>query len=211
MTREFQWCVNALALICALAAVPLFAGTKRETLWDRTNIIGLVLLGTALLLHGGLETYLRSSPVDSFNGYVLGWSRSDDGSGWISVYDLGYPPCKEWFMGDVPYRALRIKSRSRNTVPQSIWDSERTLYLRLKYRIRDSKVVTIDAIPVAEQRTSNPRGWRWESREERLRWRLIETLIGGLFFVAGAGGFILKKAWRSTSNSIFPVEVENKP
>ena len=60
MYWELRLCIDALAVICVVLGVSLFAGTKRETLWDRNNLVGLLLVGIALSTHGGFDTILRS-------------------------------------------------------------------------------------------------------------------------------------------------------
>lgn len=66
--------VNVAAIVCALVALPLFIGTSRQRLFDKNNLIALLLLGLAALSHGGFQTVIRSSPRAVFSGYVLGWS-----------------------------------------------------------------------------------------------------------------------------------------
>lgn len=116
MYSELRLCIDTLGLICVVLGVALFAGTKRETLWDRNNLVGLLLVGIALSTHGGFDTILRSSPRATFSGYVLAWSRSSEdaasASGWIWLYDLGYPPAKGW--EGAPYRALYLPQGSQD-------------------------------------------------------------------------------------------------
>jgi hypothetical protein len=82
--------VNVAAIVCAMVALPLFIGTKRQTRFDKNNLVGFVLLGVAVLLHGGFLTVLRSSPHAVFSGYVLGWSgggEDTESSLWIMTWD----------------------------------------------------------------------------------------------------------------------------
>ena len=51
--------VNVAAIVCAMVALPLFIGTKRQTRFDQNNLVGFVLLGVAVLLHGGFLAVLR--------------------------------------------------------------------------------------------------------------------------------------------------------
>jgi hypothetical protein len=91
--------------------VSLFSGTKRETLWDRDNLVGLLLIGIALSAHGGFDAILRSSPHAVFSGYVLGFSRSLGLSpSVICLYDLGSPPGNDYV--DAPYRCVYIPAGS---------------------------------------------------------------------------------------------------
>ena len=96
MYSGVRLCIDAFAVICVVVGVGLFSGTKRETLWDRDNLVGLLLIGTALSIHGGWDTFFRSSPHAVFSGYVLGWSRYSGDPAWapgtFCLYDLGYPP-----------------------------------------------------------------------------------------------------------------------
>ncbi|MGC1975549.1 MAG: hypothetical protein WA671_02410, partial [Candidatus Sulfotelmatobacter sp.] len=88
--------VNVAAIVCAMVALPLFIGTKRQTRFDKNNLVGFVLLGAAVLLHGGFLTVLRSSPHAVFSGYVLGWSGGgEDTESSLWIYDLGFPPADE--------------------------------------------------------------------------------------------------------------------
>jgi hypothetical protein len=52
--------VNVAAIVCAMVALPLFIGTKRQTRFDKNNLVGFLLLGVAVLLHGGFLTIIRS-------------------------------------------------------------------------------------------------------------------------------------------------------
>ena len=96
MYSGVRLCIDAFAVICVVVGVGLFSGTKRETLCDRDNLVGLLLIGTALSIHGGRDTFFRSSPHAVFSGYVLGWSRFSGDPAWapgtFCLYDLGYPP-----------------------------------------------------------------------------------------------------------------------
>ena len=42
MYSELRLCVDALGVVCVVWGLSLFAGTKRETLRDRDNIVGLL-------------------------------------------------------------------------------------------------------------------------------------------------------------------------
>jgi hypothetical protein len=46
--------INVLALLSAVVGLPLFAGTKRESIFDRDNVIGLLLVGFACSFMGDL-------------------------------------------------------------------------------------------------------------------------------------------------------------
>lgn len=110
--------LTRLSVVCAVWGLSLFAGTKRETLWDRDNVVGLLLIGIALSTHGDLDTILRSSSHATLSGYVLGWSRSSgkvaSAPGWIWLYDLGYPIGKD--LGEAPAgRAVYIPA-NRNVL-----------------------------------------------------------------------------------------------
>lgn len=174
MYSELRLCVDVLGVVCAAWGLSLFAGTKRETLWDRDNIAGLLLIGIALSAHGGLDTILRSSSHATFSGYVLAWSRSSGNSGWIWLYDLGYPIGKD--LGDAPAdRAVYIPA-NRN-VPAAAWNTNKVWLLRTTYRTRDLQAVRIEAEPVPLAKASGMRAWTWQSNEPLLR-PVVETAIG---------------------------------
>ena len=177
MYSELRLCIDTLDVICVVLGLSLFAGTKRETLWDRNNIVGLVLIGIALLTQGGFDTILRSSPHATFSGYVLGWSRSSgdpaSASGWIWLYDLGYPAGKD--LVDAPYRAVYIPAK-RN-VPDAVWGTDRVWLLRATYRTRDHQAVQIDREPIPSQKASGTQTWTWQSNEPLLG-PAFESAIG---------------------------------
>ena len=176
MYWELRLCIDTLGVICVVLGLSLFAGTKRETLWDRNNLVGLLLVGIALLTHGGFDTILRSSPHATFSGYVLAWDRSSDAasaSGRIWLYDLGYPPTKDWV--DAPYRAVYIPAR-RN-LPDAAWSTDKVWLLRATYRTRDLQAVRIEGKPVPSQKASEMQTWTWQSNEPLLR-PALESVIG---------------------------------
>jgi hypothetical protein len=45
-------------------------GDGRRGFFDKNSLLGLILLGVAVILHGGFQTLLRSSPHAVFSGYV---------------------------------------------------------------------------------------------------------------------------------------------
>lgn len=175
-----------------MVAIPLFAGTKRETLWDRNNLVGLLLIGFALLFHGGFETYLRSSPRLSFSGYVLGWGRSQNGSGWASIYDLGYPPTKKWSDG-AAFRAVHVPWSKTNPVPEEVWSVRGEWLIQLTYRVRDLEVISMRAVPVPALKAAGITGWEWQSRNERLVWPATETALGIVCALAASFIFMHKR------------------
>jgi hypothetical protein len=184
-------CIDTLAVICVVLGVSLFAGTKRETLWDRNNLGGLLLVGVALLTHGGLDTILRSSPRATFSGYVLGWSRSSENaaaaSGWVWLYDLGYPPAKGW--GGAPYRALYVPATPN--MPNAVWNTDSVWLIRATYRTRDLQVVRIEAEPVPAADTSGMQKWTWQFNESLLR-PAFEAAIGLTFLLGATIGLLIR-------------------
>ena len=48
MYSGLRLCVDTLGVICVVLGVGLFSGTKRETLWDRNNVLGLLFIAIAL-------------------------------------------------------------------------------------------------------------------------------------------------------------------
>ena len=192
MYSEPRLCVDALGVVCAVWGLSLFAGTKRETLWDRDNIVGLLPIGVALSTHGGLDTILRSSSHATFSGYVLGWSRSSgkvaSASGWIWLYDLGYPIGKD--LGDAPAgRAVYIPA-NRN-VPDAAWNTDKVWLLRTTYRTRDLQAVRIEGEPVPLVKASGMRTWTWQSNEPLLR-PAVEAAIGIALMLGAAIGLLTR-------------------
>jgi hypothetical protein len=196
---ELRLCIDTLGVICVVMGFSLFAGTKRETLWDRNNIVGLLLVGIALLTHGGFDTILRSSPYATFSGYVLGWSRSSgdaaSASGWIWLYDLGYPPGKNWV--DAPYRAVCIPAK-RN-VPDAVWGTDQVWLLRATYRTRDLQAVRIEGEPVPSQKASGMQTWTWQSNEPLLR-PAFEGAIGLALMLGTVVRLLMRRGSRDPSS-----------
>jgi hypothetical protein len=187
---ELRLCVDVLGVVCAVWGLSLFAGTKRETLWDRDNIVGLLLIGIALSTHGGLDTILRSSSHATLSGYVLGWSRSSgkvaSASGWIWLYDLGYPIGKD--LGDAPAgRAVYIPAN--RSVPDAAWNTDEVWLLRTTYRTRDLQAVRIEGEPVPLAKASGMRTWTWQSSDPLLR-PAVEAAIGIALMLAAAIGLL---------------------
>jgi hypothetical protein len=190
---ELRLCIDALAVICLVVGFCLFAGTKRETLWDRDNLVGLLLIGTALSAHGGFDTILRSSPYATFSGYVLGWTRlSGEGasaSGWICLYDLGYPPSKEWV--DAPYRCVYIPAG--RSVPAAVWSVDEVWLLRATYRTRDLQALSIEGKPVPSPKASGLQAWTWQSKDHLFR-PALETSVGLALVLGAAMRFVTRRA-----------------
>jgi hypothetical protein len=201
---ELRLCVDALGVVCAVWGISLFAGTKRETLWDRDNIVGLLLIGIALSTHGGLDTILRSSSHATFSGYVLGWSRSSgmaSASGWIWLYDLGYPIGKD--LGDAPAgRAVYIPA-NRN-VPDAAWNTDKVWLLRTTYRTRDLQAVRIEGVPVSLAKASGMRTWTWQSNEPLLR-PAVEAAIGIALMLGAAIGLLTRRVRLMHHRSTTPI------
>ena len=208
MYWELRLCIDALAVICVVLGVSLFAGTKRETLWDRNNLVGLLLVGIALSTHGGFDTILRSSPHATFSGYVLGWDRASgnaaSASGRIWLYDLGYPPTKDFV--DAPYRAVYIPAK-RN-IPDAAWSTDRLWLLRATYRTRDLQAVRIEGDPVPSARASGMQTWTWQSDEPLLR-PVLEAAIG-LALMLGAAIRLLKRSGSPDASSLHITFVEDE-
>jgi len=198
-------CIDTLSVVLIVLGVCLFYGTKRETLWDRDNLVGLLLIGIALSTHGGFDTIMRSSPHATFSGYVLGWSRSSgqvaSASGWIWLYDLGNPPAERFW--DKPYRAVYIPPRGK--VPDAAWSTDRVWLLRTTYRTRDLQAVRIEGTSVASSETFGPQAWTWQRNEPLLR-PALETTIG-LALMVGAGILLIRRVSPDSSSlHITPLE-----
>ena len=192
MYSELRLWIDMLGVICVVLGLSLFAGTKRETLWDRNNLAGLLLIGIALSTHGGFDTILRSSPHATFSGYVLGWDRSSgdaaSASGLIWLYDLGYPPAEDWV--DVPYRAVYVPARGN--VPDAAWSTDKFWLLRATYRTRDLQAVRIEGEPVPSAKASGMRRWTWESNEPLLC-PAFEAAIGAALILGAAIRLMMRR------------------
>lgn len=209
MYSELRLCIDTLAAICVVLGIGLFSGTKRETLWDRDNLVGLLLVGIALSTHGGFDTILRSSPHATFSGYVLGWDRSSgdaaSASGRIWLYDLGYPPAKGWV--DAPYRAVYIPAKPN--VPDGAWSTDEIWLLRATYRTRDLQAVRIEGEPVPSAKASGMQTWSWQSNEPLLR-PVLESAIG-LALMLGTAVRLLMRRGSSDASSLHITPVEDAP
>ena len=180
-------CIDVLGVIAVVSGACLFSGTKRETLWDRDNLVGLLLIGIALSAHGGLDTFLRSSPLGVFSGYDLGWSHSGD-SGWIWLYDLGYPPEGDFWAA--PSRHVYIPAGRR--APDAVWRTDKVWLLRVTYRTRDLQVVRVEGKPVPSAEASGLRAWGWQSKEPLLR-PALEMSVGLALMVGTAIGLAVRR------------------
>lgn len=172
--------VNVAAIVCVLVALPLFIGARRRIFFDKNVLLGLVLVGFSLVLHGGFQTLLRSSPHAVFSGYALGWdggAESSDSSLWI--YDLGFPPASTAFY-EVPSRNLHLSTTGHNRVPGSFWNTDRSEYVKCEYRVWDLEITRIDATPVphAGLPGSSSSAWLWKSDAEERTWPFLEALLG---------------------------------
>ena len=191
MYSGLRLCIDTLGVICVVLGVGLFSGTKRESLWDRDNLVGLLLLGIALSTHGGFDTILRSSPHAVFSGYVLGWSRSSgdvaSASGWIWLYDLGNPPAERFW--DKPYRAIYIPAGGK--APDAAWSTDEVWLLRATYRMRDLQAVRIEGTPVASSKASGLQAWSWHHNEP-IFLPAVETTVG-LALMLGAAILLMRR------------------
>lgn len=173
--------VNVAAIVCAMVALPLFIGTKRQTRFDKNNLVGFVLLGAAVLLHGGFLTVLRSSPHAVFSGYVLGWSGGgEDTESSLWIYDLGFPPADESTFPNAPYRNLHVTRSRTDNVPLSFWNSGISEHVKCEYRIWDLEITRIDAVPAPNAKQTGLVVWQWNSHSQGRAWPLIEGLLGFL-------------------------------
>jgi hypothetical protein len=182
----FSGYIDVVALLIAAIGLPLFAGTKRETILDRDNIVGLLLVGLALLLHGGFGTLLRSSPHGTFNGYVLGWDGGDDERR-LWIYDLGYPPKEFWI--DAPSRSLHLEWTKNNPVPADI-STINGSYLKVDYRLWDLEIASIDALPVSRSQAGELSPWHWKSHATARLWPMVQTILGVLFVTIAGTLFV---------------------
>ncbi len=197
MYSGLRLCIDTLGVICVILGVGLFSGTKRESLWDRDNFVGLLLIGIALSTHGGFDTILRSSPHAVFSGYVLGstgLSGEAGSSGWIWLYDLGNPPVERFW--DKPHRAVYIPASGK--VPDAAWSTNEVWYLRATYRTRDLQAVRIEGKPVSSPQASGLQSWTWQRDEPLLR-PALETTIG-LALVLGAAILLMRRVSPDSSS-----------
>jgi hypothetical protein len=192
---QLRWCIDTLGILCCLLGAGLFYGTKRETLWDRDNLVGLILIGIALSTHGGFDTILRSSPHATFSGYVLGFTRMSGSSGWISLYDCGYPPAQ--FSVDAPHQAVFLPAW-RN-VPDAVWNMDQVWLLRVTYRTRDLQAERIESEPVPLAKASGMQKWTWQWVEPLLR-PILESAIGLALIFGAAVTFLIKRGSSGASS-----------
>lgn len=183
--REY---VEFFAFLCCIVGITFFGGTTRESLVDKDNLRGLLLLGLALLTHGGFESLLRSSPDVIFSGYILGY-RNLPNDAWISVYDLGYPPQgfetdgPAWY--NSPSRVLYIGWSKRNVPPESFLKIDRRYRITCVYRSWDLKITSVHAIPIPQAEAQGFTSWQWEAPTPMPRfWFLTEAVIGAISLVS---------------------------
>jgi hypothetical protein len=190
-------CIDTLCVIFVVVGVGFFSGTKRETLWDRENLVGLLLIGIALSAHGGVDTILRSSPHAVFSGYVLGFSRpSGLLPGGICLYDLDN---HHW---DPPYRCVYIPAGSK--VPGAVWTTGTIWLLRATYRTRDLQAVRIEGEPVPSREATGLQAWTWQHNEPLLR-PVIEASVGIILMLGAAIKAMIRRASPvSSSLHIYP-------
>jgi hypothetical protein len=210
---ELRVFIDVLGIGCIVLGITLFAGTKRETLWDRDNLVGLLLVGVALSTHGGFDTILRSSPRAPFSGYVTTLARRSDDVGsasMIYVCDLGYPP--ESFASFVaeypkaqgsgaPCQALYIPAKSG--LPDAAWNTDMVWLLRTVYRTRDFQVTRIDGEPVPSAKASGIQSWTWQRNEPVLR-PTIEAATGFTLMLGAAFALLRRKRLDAASLQIGP-------
>jgi len=206
-------CIDAFAIICIVVGVGLFSGTKRETLWDRDNLVGLLLIGTALSIHGGLDTFFRSSPHAVFSGYVVGWSRPEDPAWspeWFCLYGLGYPPAEN--LWDASNRCVYLPPG--HNVPGAVWETNETWLLRVTYRTRDLQAVRIEGKPVplpdGSGLKAGLKAWSWQSNEPVLR-PALETGLGLALMLWAAIRFLLRRTSPTSSSLHITLAADTQP
>lgn len=196
MYSELRLCIDTLGIVCVVLGLSLFAGTKRETLWDNDNLVGLLLIGIALSTHGGFDTFLRSSPRATFSGYDLGWTRSGEAAsaaGQMWLYDIGYPPTNDWV--GAPSRAVYIPSSRK--MPDAAWNTDKVWLLRTTYRTRDLQAVRIEGQPVPSAAGTRP--WTWDSDEPLMR-PAVEAVIGVSLMLGAAVKFLTRRGTPDSSS-----------
>jgi hypothetical protein len=169
--------IDVVALACAVAALPLFIGLRRSNILDRNNLFGAILLCFAALLHGGFEVLLRSSPHESFAGYLRGGSGERPAMA-ILLSDTDCPPTCDRSL-ETHSRRLFLLTSVGNRVPEPLWYSPDRIHLKCDYRAWDHRVARIDAVP--RPGTHGLSAWHWESHAEGIFWHALE----------GGGGLIL--------------------
>ena len=68
--------INSTAIVFALIGLPLLSGAIRHGLIDTNKSLGWCLFGVALLLHGGFNVAMKSSPQEGRSNRSI---RSRDG------------------------------------------------------------------------------------------------------------------------------------
>lgn len=212
MYVELRVCIDVLGIVCAVLGILLFAGTQRETLRDRHNFVGLLLIGVALSTHGGFDTILRSSPRATFSGYVTTLARtSDDPDSTSMIYlcDLGYPPeslasfAAEYpkAPSGAPCRALYTPAKSG--LPDAAWNTNMVWLLQTVYRTRDFQVTRIDGEPVPSAKASGIQSWTWQRNEPVLR-PAIEAATGCALTLGAAAALFRRRRLDSAALHINP-------
>ena len=179
--------VSFVALLCAAVGLTFFGGTTRETLGDKETLLGLFLIGSAMLLHGGFAALLGSSPWANFTGSVRAYAPLPDEIheerwAWFALYDLGYPP-KESIIDPVtgtlvPYRDFTISWTKQNPVPEAIFETDEAYWVSCVYRTWDLKSFSLDAAATPQARARGRTSVHWTAAPESPLWHLLEGMAG---------------------------------
>jgi hypothetical protein len=133
-------------------------GMTSESLFDRETLVGTLLIGLALLLHGGFESSPNLSPQSSYRGYVYFLSFYPATS-WNSI------PNDRWIFVDgtpsKPSRQLHLIWARANTPPESLLKRDYRYDLTFVYRSWDLRVISIHALPDPYYPESGLAPWHW--------------------------------------------------
>jgi len=157
--------VNAIAVACALGALPWFAGLRWKTLADKNNLAGAFLLSLAVFLHGGFGTLLKCSPTAVFTGCNLLQSNDEAVDAYVLIAAPRSPSAQRF----------HIRWSPANRLPTSFWDPG--ALLKCRYRVWDREITHISAVPTRP--TAADTAWEWNSNSGSLLWCSLEG-IGGL-------------------------------
>jgi hypothetical protein len=179
-----------LAGICAIVGMTFLGGITRDSLFDRETLAGGLLVGLALLVHGGFESSPYLSPQSSYRGFV-GPIGADLGKSWKSI------PNDTWIFvdgslyhpyGDDPSRWLHLVWADPNAPPESLLRRDYRYDLTFVYRSWDLRVISINALPDPYIQESGLAPWHWFAPSAESRWySLVEAGFGAIALISSIG------------------------
>jgi hypothetical protein len=183
--------VSVFACLCMLRGIILLGGTTRESLFDRETLAGGLLIGLALLAHGGIESLPRLSPTASYRGYVEIPGRIPTDS-WILVDGRVDPP-----FDDDPSRTLHLVWTEPNALPESFRKRDYRYDLTYIYRSWDLRILSIHALPDPHAPDPGLKAWDWFPPPPETKWYFFVECGLGTILLAYA---LLKLAFPAKGN-----------